>query len=90
MLGGVLGNVWGEWLHIKFVWVAEPARGKGHASAMVAAAEAYAKTRGARGAYLETFSFQARPLYERLGYQVFSELGDYPPGHTLFFLKKIF
>jgi hypothetical protein len=56
----------------------------------MAAAEAYARERGCRGAYLETFSFQARPLYEKLGFKVFGEIKDFPPGHSHFFLKKEF
>ncbi len=88
VLGGLLGSIWGGWLHIKFVWVAEPARGRGHARRLVEAAEAYARKRGCAGANLETFSFQARPLYEKLGYEAFGELKDFPPGHTLYFMKK--
>ena len=90
VLGGLLGQIWGHWLHISIVWVAEPARGKGYARALVEAAETYAVSRGCRGAFLETFSFQARPLYEKLGYEVFGELADYPPGHRFFFMKKQF
>ena len=90
VLGGLLGDIWGAWLHIKFVWVAEPARGHGHARAMVTAAENYAIKRGCRGAHLETFSFQARPMYEKLGYAVIGQVQDYPPGHTQYFMKKEF
>jgi len=90
VLGGLLGDIWGEWLHVKFVWIAVPARGRGFARAMMAAAEAYAIKRGCRGAYLETFSFQARPFYEKLGYTVFGELKDFPPGHSQYFMKKSF
>jgi hypothetical protein len=53
-------------------------------------AEAYARSRGAGGATVETYSFQARPFYERLGYEVFSKLDEYPPGHAKFFLRKTF
>ena len=88
VLGGLLGQIWGGWLHVRFVWVAPPARGKGHAAAMVTMAEDYARKRGCHAAHLETFSFQARPLYEKLGYAVFGQLDGYPPGHTHFFLKK--
>ena len=88
VLGGLLGMIWGGWLYIKFVWVAEPVRGRGHARRLLETAEAYARKRGCSGVNLETFSFQARPLYEKLGYEVFGELKDYPPGHTLFFLRK--
>ena len=88
VLGGLLGMIWGGWLHIKYVWVAEPARRKGHARRLLDAAETYAKKRGCTGIQLETFSFQARPLYESLGYRVFGEIADFPRGHTLFFLTK--
>jgi hypothetical protein len=39
--------------------------------------------------FLSTFSFQARPFYERFGYEVFGELPDYPEGHSLYFMKKM-
>ena len=46
--------------------VAEPARGAGNATRLVQAAERYAIERGCHGAFLGSFSFQARPLYEKL------------------------
>jgi ribosomal protein S18 acetylase RimI-like enzyme len=88
VLGGVLGDIWGGWLHISFLWVARPLRGRGWARRLMQAAERYAVERGAHDANLETFSFQARPLYEKLGYQVFAQLDDFPPGHTKYFLRK--
>ena len=88
VLGGVLGQLWGGWLQITYLWVAEAARGAGHGTRLMADAEAYARSRDAVGATLETYSFQARPFYERLGYEVFSALDGYPPGHLKFFLRK--
>jgi hypothetical protein len=52
-------------------------------------AEQEAITRGCRGAWLDTFSFQARGFYERLGYAVFGTLDDYPPGQNRIFLHKV-
>jgi GNAT superfamily N-acetyltransferase len=88
VLGGLLAQIWGGWMHVTFVWVAEPARGRGYARQMLKLAEAYAIKRGCRGSYLETFSFQARPMYERLGYEVIGEIKDFPPGHSHYVLKK--
>jgi len=88
VLGGLLGYVWGRWLHVTYLWLAEPARGGGYGSRLIGQAEAYARKRGAVGSTLETYSFQARPFYESLGYQVCGQIDDYPPGHTKFILKK--
>jgi ribosomal protein S18 acetylase RimI-like enzyme len=88
MLGGVLGELWGGWLYVTYLWVAEAARGAGHGTRLLQNAEGYARARGAVGATLETHSFKARPFYERLGYEVFSTFDGYPPGHAKFFLRK--
>ena len=71
VLGGLIGQIWGKWLLISHLWVAEPARSYGYGRALMARAEQYAIERGCVGAYLSTFSFQARPFYEKLGYVVF-------------------
>ena len=88
VLGGLLGYVWAQWLHVTYLWLAEPARGQGCGSGLIGQAEAYARKRGAVGSTLETYSFQARPFYERLGYEVCGQIDDYPPGHTKFILRK--
>jgi GNAT superfamily N-acetyltransferase len=88
VLGGVLGHVWGQWLHIAILWLAEPVRGQGYGRQLLVAAEAYGRERGCQHVELATFSFQARPFYEKLGYEVFATLEDYPPGHRKYFLRK--
>jgi ribosomal protein S18 acetylase RimI-like enzyme len=88
VLGGLLGQLWGGWLHVTYLWIGKAARGQGHGTQMMREAEAYASAKGAIGATLETYSFQARPFYERLGYRVIGTIDDYPPGHAKFFLRK--
>jgi hypothetical protein len=39
-------------------------------------------------AFLDTFSFQARPFYEKLGYHVFGMLENHPAGHQHYFMTK--
>jgi len=46
------------------------------------------RARGCTRAHLDTFSYQARPFYERQGWRVFATLDDYPEGHQRFFLRK--
>lgn len=88
VLGGALGDVWGGWLDLATLWVAEPLRGKGYGKKLLETAEEEARAQGCRGVFLSTFSFQARPFYERFGYEVVGELSDYPPGHTYCFMRK--
>lgn len=88
VLGGAFGDVWGGWLDLTFLWVAEPLRGQGYGERLLRAAEEEAMEQGCRGIFLSTFSFQARPFYERFGYEVFGELPDYPAGHAYYFMKK--
>jgi len=89
-LGGLLGNLWGGWLPVSHLWVAAPVRRNGNGTRLLQAAERYAIERGCLAATLETHSSEARPFYEKLGYQVFAALEDYPPGHTKFYLRKQF
>jgi hypothetical protein len=50
--------------------------------------EVEARRRGCHSAYLDTFDYQARPFYEKLGYVVFGTLEDYPKGHQRFYMMK--
>ncbi len=88
IFGGLLGFVWGRWLQIRVLFVAEPIRRHGFGSRLLRAAEACAQERDCIAVTLETHSFQARPFYEKHGYDVFGTLPDYPPGHAKFFLCK--
>jgi uncharacterized protein (DUF924 family)/GNAT superfamily N-acetyltransferase len=87
-LGGLMGEIWGGWLHVKFLWVDWSARSRGNGTRLLRAAEDYAVERGCIASTLETHSFQARPFYEKCGYEVFGILEHYPPGHSKFFLRK--
>lgn len=88
LVAGLLGFTHWNWLHIRYLWVAEPFRRQGLGRQLVLAAEREARLRGCAHAHLDTFSFQAVPFYERLGYSIFGQLDDYPPGHTKVFLQK--
>ena len=88
LIGGLCARtVWG-WLHINELWVDENARDGDIGTQLMAAAEREALKRGCHHALLDTFDFQARPFYEKLGYAVFGELADFPLGHTRYFMRK--
>jgi GNAT superfamily N-acetyltransferase len=47
VLGGLLGQLWGGWLQLTYLWISEAARGSGHGTRLMNEAEAYARSRGA-------------------------------------------
>lgn len=88
LVGGASGQTFWGWLHVQDLWVHASARGAGLGSRLMDAIEAEAVRQGCTGAHLDTFSFQARPFYERRGYEVFGVLEGFPPPHARYFLKK--
>jgi GNAT superfamily N-acetyltransferase len=59
-------------------------------SRLIADAEQAARGEGCIGAWLDTFSFQARGFYEKQGYRVVGEIPDHPVGGARYFLSKLF
>ena len=88
VLGGVIGSTFWDWLYIDLMWIKEELRGQGYGRRLLKLAEEEARKRGAKNAYLDTFSFQAPGFYKKYGYQVFGELNNFPPGHQRYFLTK--
>ena len=89
MLGGLIGVRKGDWLNIEYLWVSASVRGSGVGSQLIKAAEDDARGKGCRHALVDTVSFQARPFYEKQGYQLQMSLPDYPyPGMQRHYLTK--
>jgi GNAT superfamily N-acetyltransferase len=90
LVGGVIADTYWEWLFINVMWVKPELRGLGLGRKLLLAAEQKARERNVKHAYLDTFSFQAPEFYQKLGYSVFGELKDFPPGHARYFMVKHF
>lgn len=88
----VVGGLWArtacDWLFVELIFVPESLRGRGIGADLMLRAESEALARGCHSAWLDTFEFQARGFYERLGYTCFGELKDYPAGSARYFMKK--
>ena len=88
ILGGLIGATHWDWFHIDLMWVKETLRGRGYGHQLLIIAEDEARQRGAKNAYLDTFSFQAPDFYRKHGYRVFGELPNFPTGHQRYYLTK--
>jgi len=90
--GSVIGGLWAQpqlgLLFIETLILPETLRRGGYGTRLMHLAEQEARSRGYAGVFLDTFSFQARPFYERLGYRLIATIENYPPGHSRFLLSK--
>ncbi len=87
LVGGITAAIRFELLRIDDVFLDDAARRGGWGTKLMDACEAEAVRRGAKLACLMTYSWQARPFYEKRGYQVFGEL-PYNDKHSIYWLKK--
>ena len=88
ILGGLRAvSYWGSF-YITDVVAPETARGQGLGSELMRQAEQEARARGCHHMWLDTFDFQARPFYERLGFEIFGRLDGPAPFFPRYFMKK--
>ncbi|MEA2739866.1 MAG: hypothetical protein QOH05_3173 [Acetobacteraceae bacterium] len=90
--GDVIGGLWAitlfRWVRLEMLFVPESMCGRGIGTGLMAAAETEARARDCLGITVDTFSFQAVPFYEKMGFSIFGVLDDCPPGHRRLFLQK--
>jgi GNAT superfamily N-acetyltransferase len=86
LMAGLVGVISWDWLFIEALWVGDSLRGLGVGRHLMQKAEAHALMNGCHSAWLDTF--QARPFYEALGYEVFGELGQFPGGQNRYFMRR--
>lgn len=90
--GQAKGGAWGHtaygWLFVQLLVVPPEARRSGLGTKLMSLAESTALARGCHDAWLDTHEFQAKEFYEKLGYEQFGQLADYPPPFSRLFFKK--
>jgi GNAT superfamily N-acetyltransferase len=89
MLGGAKCKTGEGMLFVEWLWLPEAVRG-GVGRAVMARAEAHAISLGCTMAHLDTFNFQARGFYEKLGYRVFGTLPYPRDGVERYYMHKQF
>ena len=86
--GGLWGRISYDWMFVELLAVPEAARGAGLGRQLMEQAEAIAREAKCAGIWLDTYEFQARGFYEKLGYALFGTLEDHPVGQRRFFMMK--
>ena len=89
----VLGGLWAQsrWgaFYIDMIVVPQALRGTGVGTDLMTRAETEARARGCHLMWLDTYAFQARPFYERLGFEVFGQMDGPAPFYPRWFMRKL-
>jgi N-acetylglutamate synthase-like GNAT family acetyltransferase len=88
IVGGLIAEIYWDWMFVRLLWIDEKHRG-GNGAKLMAMAEEEARKRGARGVWLDTCSFQAPGFYKKLGFREFGRLDGHPGAHRRFWLAKM-
>ena len=80
-------SLWGSF-YVALVVVPPESRDRGLGRSLMGQAEAEARTQNCRIMWLDTYAFQARAFYERLGFKVFGQIDGPPPIFPRYFMKK--
>ncbi|MFE7775422.1 GNAT family N-acetyltransferase [Streptomyces sp. NPDC057445] len=88
LIGGLTGSTWGECGFVDMLWVDAGHRHEGWGGKLLHAAEEEARARGCTRMFLSSYTFQAPPFYERLGYVETHRVEGMPGGHADVYLRK--
>lgn len=90
VVGGAIGYVLYNWYFLDLLWLEESYRGKDIGTFLIKRIEEYAKEENLTGVRMETWDFQAKGFYEKMGYKVYAKIEDCPPGTIDYFFMKRF
>ncbi len=88
VVGGLIASSRWSGFHVEMIALPGVLRGMGIGTQLLNLAEQEARRRKCHHIFLDTYAFQAKPFYERHGFEVFGEIEGPPPYYPRFFLKK--
>lgn len=88
VVGGLIASSRWNGFHVEMIALPDTLRGMGIGTQLLNLAEQEARRRNCHHMFLDTYAFQAKPFYERHGFEVFGEIEGPPPYYPRFFLKK--
>ena len=88
LVAALAGRTFGHWFYLESLWLDNSLRGQGIGSKLLVEAERIAIERGCRYVILDTLDFQARPFYQRHGYEVQWTQQQYPFSGCKYFMTK--
>lgn len=90
LIGGAIGFILYEWYFLEGLWIKDSYQSQKVGTSLMKKVEEYVKKEKLIGIRLETWDFQAKGFYEKLGYTMYGTIEDCPPGTINYFFKKKF
>lgn len=88
LIGGLSARYYWDMIYLDEFYIDATYRKSGLGSDMLKTLIGIGQDKMAKYICLETFSFQARQFYEKFGFEVIGEIKDYPPGESMFTMRK--
>ncbi|WP_159640728.1 GNAT family N-acetyltransferase [Erysipelothrix anatis] len=90
IVGGISGEIFGNWVDIEYLVIHENLRGQGLGKALLEKVESMAIEHRCRYLFLNTFGFQGKNFYPKFGFKEVYVKQDYPlTGTDHFFVKEL-
>lgn len=89
LIAALTADLLWQWLYIDELWVDERYRGHGMGKQLMEKAQEFAKSHNLSGLWLWTQSWQAPRFYQSLGFEEFTRLDNFPPGHSRIGFRKL-
>ncbi|NRA84114.1 MAG: GNAT family N-acetyltransferase [Gammaproteobacteria bacterium] len=89
LIGGIYAQLTWGWCCIELLWIDDKYRGHNLARELVNKIEQHANDEGIDNFKVETASFQALEFYQKMGYELYATLDNFPIGHQNHYLNKV-
>ena len=88
VIAGLTGFYKGKYSRVDLLWVQEDYRSKGIGKKLVLKLEEFSKSKGCLYIQLDTFDFQARPFYEKMGFKCVGTVSKWVEERDCYFMRK--
>lgn len=88
ILGGLYGWHFDKYIRVDMTWVDENYREKGFGKKIFQKLDEYAHLKRCKYIQLDTFDFQAKPFYEKMGFECMGTIPKWVEGHDCHFMRK--
>lgn len=88
LIGGAIGFIKYDWYFLDMLYIDEEYRKRNIRTSLINELENFARKEKLTGIRTDTWDFQAKGFYEKMGFKLFGKLKDCPLGTINYFFEK--